>query len=469
MAKTIFTMFSVNEHKPIIDHNGKIDIQTEIETDHDVHEANDIQVELTEVANECSNTVEVNAELTEQAEANTELIENNPEQVTEEIVQVAQENFAYTLGRLGLSKEELLSLRRQNAYQVSLESDNSAITKLKISTEGIKEFLEKLIQKVKDIFAKFFNLFKKFLLKLRKMMDASLARANVLLKSVKEDAEYSVSGDSLDYVNSMFISMQAIDGSTKSGALEIEKGNDAIKAMVTALANMSSKLSQAGTDGFWTKLFGKSGAELNFVSTVVTALVPDTLKIPVKLAAAPLQLVGKLIGAVGKGSDQTPPMFLIRFMNKKVKVVTFKVDSGINACEIVDLGGAEWPNLKPFKINGKTLKKYLEIAKSNAENVEQYQDSLNKIVRESKATLAKVEKLKKSTNDKAIAFLVNILGRLSTTIIIEMTNNYLDYNKGIVKLGSMLISSTTPDNDEELKKKAKEEKEKKKQEEKDNK
>lgn len=434
MAKTIFTMVSVTSHdETYVDADGKVKITDVIETTNDANDANEITVELTSVAEECSTALDVTAELTDQEHEQVDLIDNHPEQITEEVVQIAQENFAYSVGKLGYSKEELNNMRKDRAYQISLESDKSPVVKLRIATEGIKEFIEKIIQKVKDFLLKFVNLFKKFGLKLRKMLDSSKARAEVLLGKVDEKASYKVAGDSLEYVNSMFIGMQAVDGAAGGGKLEIEKGNQAVKGMISTLVAMSNALkSKAG--GTWKDVVANNTSDLALAKDIMGFISPAITKIPFKL-------VGWVLGKF-KVPEGTPPPLLIRFMNKQIKVVIFKVDTGINACEIQTLGAGEFPNLKEFTVNGQQIKKWLEIALENAKNTEQFHDQIEAVSRDAREAIAKIEKLPASKESKATGYYLNILGRLSTSITIEMVKNYLDFNNGICKLASMLISGS---------------------------
>lgn len=391
---------------------------------------------ISEVANECNNQLDGLQELNSQTDEQVDLITNKPEQITEETVQVAQENFVFTLARLGYTKEQLNEYRLEKSYRMSFESNHSPIHKLKLTTEGIKEFIMRIIQKVKDMFIKFGAMLKKFVLKLTKLFDLTKQRAQYLLEKVNKDAKYTIDGDSLNYLNDMFIGMQVINSSNKDGTLEIEKGNEYIKSFVTWMANIANS---AGTQ--LDKPVGKGGIVRWLLSTA-----------------------GDVFGSFFKTKDPSNDVddIPIRFMNQNIKVLRFKPDS--NIMEIASKS-VDFPNLRPFTIDGNKLKSYLNIAFQNASNIRQFEGSLQNIVKNADTTVKRTEEKVKLTKQEAhteVVVALNVLGRLSTSIIVEVTSNYVDYNKAIVQLGSMLISTGTPDNEEELKKKAKEEKEKKK-------
>ena len=98
-----------------------------------------------EIANkECEKTNEVNEEekqeiienIQEQVDDNAELLENNPDSVTEEIATEASNFFIMALGQLGYGSNELKNI------SLGQESRNKPIENLRITQKSMREFLK---------------------------------------------------------------------------------------------------------------------------------------------------------------------------------------------------------------------------------------------------------------------------------------------------------------------------------------
>ena len=87
-------------------------------------------------------------ELQEQVADNEVLLEQHPEAITEDIVIASQEAYYNSIGKLSYSIEDA---------KISLESGTDPISKFKLSTEGIKEFIADLISKIGSMIANFFR------------------------------------------------------------------------------------------------------------------------------------------------------------------------------------------------------------------------------------------------------------------------------------------------------------------------
>ena len=98
--------------------------------------------------------------LEEQQSTNEQLIENQPESITEAVVAASNECLAYTLGVFGVSTESY-------KVMISKESNKTAVENLLISTESIGETVKKAAQAVidfiKGIFKKIWEWIQKLL------------------------------------------------------------------------------------------------------------------------------------------------------------------------------------------------------------------------------------------------------------------------------------------------------------------
>lgn len=80
---------------------------------------------------------------------NNEALLKRPETVTDDIVAMSQEAFITTIGRLHYSKDDVKT--------ISIESNLNSVEKLRLSTEGIKEFIADLFRKIKDLIMSMIN------------------------------------------------------------------------------------------------------------------------------------------------------------------------------------------------------------------------------------------------------------------------------------------------------------------------
>lgn len=82
-------------------------------------------------------TIEVTDAIQEQVNENGEILENNPDAVTEELAQEANNFFVMALGRLGYGTDEL-----KQVY-LGQESKNLPVENLRITQKAMREFLKK--------------------------------------------------------------------------------------------------------------------------------------------------------------------------------------------------------------------------------------------------------------------------------------------------------------------------------------
>ena len=149
--------------------------------------AEEEQAEFQEAAEEVEEEVvaleeseEVVAELEEQAATQEQIIEEKPEEITEDTVQIAQESFMCYAAKLGKTYEEL-KMRRISSETVTA----SPVQAFKVSTEDIKEFAAKALEMIKNLFAKIAASLKKLRAKFVVFMDRTAANALKLVNSYR--------------------------------------------------------------------------------------------------------------------------------------------------------------------------------------------------------------------------------------------------------------------------------------------
>lgn len=109
--------------------SGSSEVKTEITASGDVNQ----EVVATE-----EDLEEVQDTLEEQADENDQLIEEKPEEVTEEVVQQSNETFLLCLGRLGFGTRDLRRL------QLGFESYNTPLENLKTTNKSIRNVIRQI-------------------------------------------------------------------------------------------------------------------------------------------------------------------------------------------------------------------------------------------------------------------------------------------------------------------------------------
>ena len=150
-----------------------------IEAQNEVEEVAKISSEIEQVASQIEEGIDEGEKLDEAIVEGEEVLENNEGgDVPEEAVEVAQE---------ALSESILLLAGREGKKQFkpSLESYETNIQKLRVSLEAAKDFANNIWQKIKELFAKFVVMIKKYVVKLGAMFDKGAKQADALAKIFK--------------------------------------------------------------------------------------------------------------------------------------------------------------------------------------------------------------------------------------------------------------------------------------------
>lgn len=151
-----YKLFNISVEEDQVETTDKV---TEVDTEEVVEVVND-QNELDHMVESTEEAFEVQEDLQEQVIKNEETL-NNTEPVEETDIQASQESFAYAVGRLRLPKEYI----KDNTF--GFESSTNNNERLKISTEGIKEFLVKIWEGIKKMFKKIGDFFKMLWLRIK--------------------------------------------------------------------------------------------------------------------------------------------------------------------------------------------------------------------------------------------------------------------------------------------------------------
>lgn len=126
-------------------------------------------------------SMEAIEELQDTVETNEEVLENNPEAVTDEMVAASNECYAFSMGVLGIKRDDFL------ANRISLESYSSPSEKLQVSTEAMKEHVKNAIERIKLFFKQLGVQIKKLYVKILAMFNTAEKRAKELKKEINKD------------------------------------------------------------------------------------------------------------------------------------------------------------------------------------------------------------------------------------------------------------------------------------------
>lgn len=110
----------------------------------EVQEELSIESEINEISQQGDEYIELHNDISSTVETNTSILENenSTDEEIKEQFEIAQENLFLSLGRLGYKKEDL------NKSILKFESNNTIRDNLFINTEGAKEVLIKIVEKI---------------------------------------------------------------------------------------------------------------------------------------------------------------------------------------------------------------------------------------------------------------------------------------------------------------------------------
>lgn len=242
MAKVRFNIFNAEEFDTGVELSGDAEITVSDAVESET-QAIKTEEEVAEVAEDIATTEEAEEtadELQEQIEENEKAIENN--EVTEDTVAIAQEKFYDSISNIRCLKEYSVIKSKYSA-----ESYASPVEKLRLSNEGVKEFVVELIERIKLAFLKIKELIKKLYVKFVVMMTNVEKKAKALIKELDnlKDAksEVELSGEQVEKVTNLFKCFLAA-GVIKS-TKDLGKVVDTVNNVKTDLTNFVSDLISA--------------------------------------------------------------------------------------------------------------------------------------------------------------------------------------------------------------------------------
>ena len=162
----------MENNEPIEEVSVAESVQDDVDNSSDAEEFQETMVAAEEDVVEMEKQEEVLEGLQEQDSIIEEKLEQ-PEEVTPEDVVVAQEAFAFALGRLCSSNEDYKNFKQ--SVRVSYESNNNepAAVLRSLHTEGFKEFIQRIIASINALFLRVINWVKKLMVKIVILFDQS--------------------------------------------------------------------------------------------------------------------------------------------------------------------------------------------------------------------------------------------------------------------------------------------------------
>ena len=198
-------LFNISLEDEVLDTDvGEVEEQSVGEVLEDTREVTELQADIEQDNVAMEEGEETIADLQKQVEENETVIEEKPEEVTEEMVQASNEALTIALASLRATKEDI------KYYSLSQESGSSALERLKLSTESIKDVISEIIAKIRMFFKTVFTKIKQLVVKVQVMFSKIGKRAKELKDKVnssdlKDDSTAGkASKETSDYFNSKF-------------------------------------------------------------------------------------------------------------------------------------------------------------------------------------------------------------------------------------------------------------------------
>lgn len=413
---------------PLATVDRPIDVSSVIDEQINNDEIVEIVADMQEHLQVIDNGTDAVNQLNEQTQIHMDTIKDQPYTITEDTVALSQENLSIILGRLGYNIEDYNNIYRKH-YLVRLAEENRAnpITKLKIATEGIQEVIDNIIDKIKKAFKALVDMFQKLFLKMGVAFENTGKKADELLAKIDNAEIPTTLGDDMkEKLNERWKYVNILEGI--NDAVDFDKINRCIQSSAYALAETARKVKDP-----------------NFrISSTFTK--PD---FQAKKEYIPEGFTNSCV---------------IKFIGK-CKVLGCK-DS---TYEILPIKEEEVKKIDNFKIDKVKLKNGLTIASKNAKEIKNFINKVETIRKESEKVLNFIGQ--KPTNELSDVDRVTLsfVGKLGSTITLDVINNYRDFNKAIVATGNLLINKKEDKDDKQEKEKEDKEDKKKEEKEKDKK
>lgn len=350
-----------------------------------------------------------------------QVIQETPEQVTEDNIQVAQECLAHSLGKLGINYKTF------QVQRLSVETHkNFPVDKLKITLEGIKEVIANIIERIKAVFRRIAEFFKELYYKAVMYFDKSAAKAEALKKVyVKGKVKQQLSQEIVDYaVNNcpiiIFFPEEAIRAT-----------NELIIAAPNLFTNIVGKIVR----------FKEGGQNL-------AQEVYDIIR---KVQGKEVSYFTKLHDRNTSNGEKVDPFYTYdyTFNNKYVKTLLWNKDTKVlttstsNVLATQEGKQSQWPVKVKQGLNDKTINQALDYVITNIKNNKQYVETLKKAREQASAQLDVIKAKKDPTDDDKIS--LQFISKLGGQVALDTISAYIKWNKFLVNLAEMCLDRSTVD------------------------
>lgn len=365
----------------------------------------------------CSNCEE---ELKEQVVTIDEQLSEQPEEVTEDVVEIAQESFYNSLSKV-LTREELQDTKNR----ISSESNILPVEKLILTRESIMDVIKKIIEKIKQAFQQVGQFFKKLWVKFVIFMDGTAKRAGEVHKKYK-----------VKQLNSIVLSKEQIEIiKEKIGLLVNAKGSIYASQLLPFIKYNVTSLDKV-TDNNAYKNLG------------VNSAVSKTLRIFQNPDSNMMFNLLELVASEYKDKkDLSKPVQIVSVIESEIKAVFFQLgkdDSGnytdkkYEDCVYETVTINKDINL-PNNVDTKKIVDDLKIIELYAKGAGTYKDRLLEVQSSARKSLDQIAKDNKDESyDKTQLKFIQILG---TKMILDNIMQYVKNCKNMLYVSEAILKS----------------------------
>lgn len=402
MAKTRFNIFTAEEFDDTIDAGGDAEVSAvdAVESEAQAVEMEEEVAEVQEVMASTEEAEEVVDELSDQVEEQEQVIEETPEEVTDDTVAVAQEQFYISISKIRCLKE-YTDIKRG----LSTESANTPVEKLKLSCEGVIEFIKVLCERIKLAFMKVGELIKKLYVKFVVFFTNLTKKADALskeLNNVEGSKTVTLKDEQIEKISKLLKCFIAAG---------IVKSTADLPKVVQTVSEVKSTLT-----AFINDVINKGSLKLTARTDAMTKLA---ITKDANVVYAPYYVKGTVKAVTIKQEDDLAVA--------SYTTVAIENDGKVNA---VSLNTTELKNvLSSISKAGKDLKGVIEAAKSA-------QDKLYKNLDEVEKTAG--EKLKFGTIRMGVVNEAKLVRRAGTNVLLDIVLNYIYNMKNVLAVSAVI-------------------------------
>ena len=402
MSRTRFNIFNAEEFDDTLDVGGDAEVSAidSIEAETQAVEMEEDVAEVEEVMASTEEAEEVADELTEQVEEQEKVIEETPEEVTEDTVAVAQEAFFISISKIGALKDY-----KELRGSLGIESAGTPLEKLKLTCEGVWEFIKALIERIRIAFLKVGELIKKLYIKFLVFFTNLKKKAEALSKSLKDvdgNKTITLNDDQVERVTKTFKCFLA------AGVIKSTKDLDKVVEEV-----LKTKTLTGAIEGY-TKL----DIDIDNLKNLIDPYTKLALSKNANAICAPYYVKSTLKAVVLDLKSDTC-----------VKYDTFNIDNDGK----VDTAAPTATELK--NILGKLTKSENGL-KTLVETAKKVQETINKNINDLEKKI--VENQKFSGERMKLINVLKLQRRFGTNVLLDSVLNYVYNMKNVLAISAMV-------------------------------